>query len=320
MARRARKDVLVVGAGVSGLTTAVTLADAGLRVRVVAADPPERTFSAVAGASWGPYMATHGRILRWSAESLEAFGKAAWDPGSGVRLVPGLEAVDEPIDVPPWARNVADCRSCRPDELPAGYRAGWRYTIPLIDMPVYLEYLAARLARSGVNIEPIPRLTSLSEVMCEAPRVVNCTGLGARTLAPDGDVTPVRGQLLVVENPGVEEFFQDNVDGPDMTCVFPHGDYVVLGGVAVPGNTDLEADPVVAEQILERCVKIEPRLAEASVVGHRVGLRPQRSEVRVEPDPRAPARLVHNYGHGGSGVTLSWGCAREVARLLARDA
>ena len=46
-----------------------------------------------------------------------------------------------------------------------------------------------------------------------------------------------------------------------------------------------------------------------------VGLRPGRMEVRLEREEKNGKYLIHNYGHGGSGVTLSWGCADEVVEL-----
>jgi D-amino-acid oxidase len=71
---------------------------------------------------------------------------------------------------------------------------------------------------------------------------------------------------------------------------------------------------------------VDPRLGSARILEHRVGLRPSRPQVRLEAESagtggggpgHGTARLVvHNYGHGGAGVTLSWGCAREAARLI----
>jgi D-amino-acid oxidase len=50
------------------------------------------------------------------------------------------------------------------------------------------------------------------------------------------------------------------------------------------------------------------------VLAHRVGLRPVRPQVRLETQAVPGGRhVVHNYGHGGAGVTLSWGCALAVA-------
>jgi D-amino-acid oxidase len=77
------------------------------------------------------------------------------------------------------------------------------------------------------------------------------------------------------------------------------------------------AGPDIATGILRRCVALEQRLAEAAVLEHRVGLRPGRPEVRLKRENLGNgAPCIHNYGHGGSGVTLSWGCAEEVMELV----
>jgi D-amino-acid oxidase len=51
------------------------------------------------------------------------------------------------------------------------------------------------------------------------------------------------------------------------------------------------------------------------VLEHKVGLRPGRPEIRLERED-GPIPRIHNYGHGGSGITLSWGCAEETLRLV----
>ncbi|HEY1177679.1 MAG TPA: FAD-dependent oxidoreductase, partial [Phytomonospora sp.] len=311
-----RTDVVVIGAGISGLTTAVTLAETGLSVGILAERDPTRTNSAKAGASWGPYMVSDDRVLRWSKETFGALAQIAAEPGSGVRMVPGVEAFEEQVDEPPsWALEVPDFARGLPPGLPARYVDGWRYTVPIVDMPVYLDYLSRRFTDAGGAIEIGRAVTGFTDVAADhrpGTVLVNCTGAASRFLVPDETLTAVRGQLVLVENPGIGEFFQDNPHGPDLTCIFPHADYVVLGGNASPDVADTRPDPRVAEQILARCREVEPRLDGARVIGHRVGLRPNRPNVRVEWDALADFPLLHNYGHGGSGVTLSWGCAFEV--------
>ena len=122
---------------------------------------------------------------------------------------------------------------------------------------------------------------------------------------------------MVVENPGIEEFFSEDTGlSPDLCCIYPHGKSVVLGGTAEERAWDLRPNPAVAERILKRCVAVEPMLRRARVISDRVGLRPTRAAVRVEADPqRVRTRLIHNYGHGGAGVSLSWGCADNVVRI-----
>jgi D-amino-acid oxidase len=145
---------------------------------------------------------------------------------------------------------------------------------------------------------------------------VNCAGIGARDLVADGSLFPIRGQLVVVKNPGLHEFFsEDTGASPDLTHWYPYGDTLVLGGTAQTDDWNREPDPAVAAAIIRRCTEIEPRLADAEVLAHRVGLRPTRGAVRVEEESKRGARIIHNYGHGGAGVTLSWGCAVDVVQL-----
>lgn len=311
-------DALIVGAGVTGLTTAVVLAEAGIKVAVIAARPPEATTSAVAGASWGPYLAGHDKVPDWSIESRERFVALASRPESGVHLTAGIEAYVNMREIPDWAKAVPGFRLCLRDEVPNGYEGAWRYTIPLIDMSRYLAYLQNVLRGKGTEVKVVEPLDDFDEALSSAAVVVNCTGLGSRRLLDDARVIPCRGQLTVVANPGVTEFFQDNVDDDEITCIFPHGDRAVLGGYVKPGDFGTEFDLGLEERMLARCAKVEPRLAGAPIIDRLVGLRPQRDAIRVEPDANEP-RLIHNYGHGGSGVTLSWGCAADVLSLVRRQ-
>jgi D-amino-acid oxidase len=314
-------DAVVIGSGVSGLTTAVCLAEAGLSVTIWTADLPESTTSAAAGAMWGPYLVEPvDKVLDWSRQSLAVFTALADDESSGVRMVSGVEAARRPMERPVWSDLVPDMRRCH--DLPEGFVDGFRFTVPLIDMPVYLRYLCDRLVRAGGSIEVHP-VQSLDEVAGVADVIINCAGLGARDLVPDHDLHPIRGQLLVVENPGIEGFFSEDTGlSPDLCCIYPHGDTVILGGTAEEGESQLGPNPATAERILSRCAAIEPSLAQAKVISYRVGLRPTRAAVRVE-EGTLPAglRLIHNYGHGGAGVTLSWGCAERALSLFetARD-
>lgn len=307
--------VVVVGAGVSGLTTAVVLAEAGHDVRIVAADVPGTT-SLAAGAMWGPYLVEpKDKIERWSQRSLQIFQGLAADPDTGVRLTAGIEAFRIAQDPPDWARGLPGFERCTSRELPAGFSSGYRFTVPIIDMPIYLSYLQRRLGAVGVTIER-RAVTSLRDAGRAGP-IVNCTGLAARTLANDPGLRPIRGQLLVVTNPGIAEFFSEDTGmSPDLLCIYPHGDTVVLGGTAIDGDGSLGNDDKAAQEILARCVAVERRLAHARILGHRVGLRPTRARVRVEAERLDNVMLLHNYGHGGAGVTLSWGCAQEIRELM----
>jgi D-amino-acid oxidase len=308
-------DAIVVGAGVVGLTTAIALAEAGLATRVLAADPPERTTSYVAGAVWGPSRTSAaGRTLDWARVGLEVLSELAGEPRAAIRQVTGIMVEPAARPAPDWLAILPDQRPLTEAEVPPGFAGGWRYTAPVVAMPAYLAYLAGRFQRAGgsITIEPVTALRALP-----APLIVNCTGMGARDLVPDPQVVPVRGQVVVVANPGLTEFYRAPCDGPESVYAYPHEDVVVLGGTADEDAWDLTPDDRVTQRILRDCAIACPQLEGARIIAVRVGLRPYRPEARLEAEDLGDGRaLWHNYGHGGAGVTLSWGCARELARAI----
>ncbi len=300
----------MIGAGVIGLSTAVCLAERGQRVEVRAQRAPTQTTSAVASAMIGPAMAPAGEEAgRRERASICEFTALAEVTNTGVTMRRGRLASREPLPAP------GDLEPCAADEVPSGFAGASWATLALVDMPVYLDYLARRLTAAGGRIE-LRTVTSLPDLAVEAPLIVNCAGLGARELAGDASVTPVRGQHVIVENPGLEEFFIEAPFTPAWAAYWPYPDHVVLGGTQSTHDTSTEPDPQVAQDILRRCIAVDPRLAEARVRGHQVGLRPARPTVRLEVEQIGTSRCVHNYGHGGSGVTLSWGTAFTAASLL----
>src|SRR5450432_469174 len=182
---------------------------------------------------WGAHMVgVDDRVARWASATL-AHLRELVQPGTGVRLVTGREASMAPDSPPDDGRAALDgFRRCTAGELPPGYLTGWRYTAPVVAMPVYLGYLQDRFARAGGLLETGHEFGSLGDVISStaAPVIVNCTGTGATGLVPDPGVVPVRGQVVVVANPGVDEFFVGQ--GAELTYLFPHADTVVLGGTA----------------------------------------------------------------------------------------
>jgi D-amino-acid oxidase len=292
---------VVVGAGVVGLTTAVCLREAGVDAHVVARDLPQDTTSAVAAALWYPYRALPAeRVTAWSAASYAALERLAGVAGSGVRMRMGTELLALGAPDPWWRDAVPDLRRTAD---------GLRFAAPAVDMSIHLPWLAERLRALGGTLERAT-VGALDDV--DADAVVNCAGLGARELAGDDSLVAVRGQVVRVRAPGVQEWLLDQSDPANLVYVVPRERDVVLGGTAEEGAENRTPDPATTAAICARCAALLPELRDAPVVAVAVGLRPVRPAVRLE----AEGRVVHCYGHGGAGVTLAWGCAVEVAALL----
>jgi D-amino-acid oxidase len=309
--------IIILGCGVSGLSCGIRLLEAGHSVHIWARELPPHTTSDVAAAVWYPYRAfPQERVNAWSRRTLEELSALATSaPEAGIDLRQGIELLRAPTPDPWWRPSMLDFRRATPDELLPGYVDGYVFTAPVIEMPRYLPYLLARVWRLGGQVLQ-REVHSLDEPLTEASVVVNCTGLGARTLLGDTSLVPIRGEILRVAPPPVDRFLLDEDETRGMAYVIPRGTDCILGGTAEEGSWSLEPDPEQARGILARTSRLLPPGARFQVLEHRVGLRPGRPSVRLERERVGGSRVIHNYGHGGAGVTLSWGCAEEVRSLV----
>jgi D-amino-acid oxidase len=324
-------DVIVIGCGVSGLTTGLLLQGAGHRVSIWAKTLPPYTTSNAAAAVWHPFKANPPeKVARWGAEAYRRFEGLLAIPESGVIRAPVLEMRQEQGADPAWCRVVGGFRHAAAAELLPGRADGYVFEALVIDTNRYLEYLRRRfLAKGGQIVQRA--VERLDEVFAESRVVVNCTGLGARQLVGDRDIHPSRGKVVRIKQRDFHQVLLDDDDRSSMAYVIPRIDDIVLGGTDEEDVTgegyrgeeyqeSAALDPE-AEAIVQRCARLWPHLAEvtsADVLKVVTGWRPVRSEVRVEGERVAPERvLLHNYGHGGAGITLSWGCARDVVEQLA---
>lgn len=321
---------IVVGSGVSGLTCAATLLEAGYPVEIWARQRPPHTTSNVAAAFWFPYRAyPQDAVTRWARLSWQRFEALAREPDAGITMRRAYDltrggrdprsALDETAAPkrPWWADAVPAVRQATRAELPSGFGFAWVFDAPVVDTRRYLPWLMQHVEHAGGRFVT-RELSSLDEALARDDVVINCTGLGARTLCDDDELVPIRGQVVHVSNPGVDAVFLDEHDR-DVAYVVPRGDDCVLGGTAEIGREDTEVDIDASAGIVERTARLVPTLREATKLADVVGVRPGRSSVRVEAESPAPGKLiVHDYGHGGAGVTLSWGCAGDVASMVGR--
>ncbi|GAA5122080.1 FAD-dependent oxidoreductase [Alloalcanivorax gelatiniphagus] len=315
--------VVVVGAGVSGLSCARLLLDAGHDVALVSGDPLHHTTSYLAAAVWFPTAAGPTEaVARWGARTYDILAAEAEAGVPGVVMRESLmlyhDASGPSAPLPGWAAAVGEVREARRDELPPGYPRGLRFAVPLVEMPYYLPYLREQVLAAGAT-QVRRRVTRLDDVLDLGPDViVNAAGMGAGALVDDDTVYPVRGQIVRVTNPGLTVSVRDEHHRAGRAYVHPRSTDCILGGTLEEGDWSTEPDPAETAAILERCTDIAPGLADARVIESVAGLRPGRPEVRVEVDEDLlPVPVVHNYGHGGSGITIGWGCAHDVAALVA---
>jgi D-amino-acid oxidase len=313
------KSVAIIGAGVSGLTCGVVFAERGLRVKIFAEQIGTKTTSGAAGALWFPYDAEPAaKVIPWALATYKVLVDLAKDPKTGVSMIELRQYCRTgKIQIPAWASSpvISSALSVIPSEVEGSlsvsvFKSGFSLRVPLMDSTIYLGYLADRFQKAGSEIFSA-RFAKLEDVDPKFDLVINCAGIGARELAHDVDLEPHRGQVAIV--PKIDNLKCAVVcdDAPLMYAIPRTNDCVFGGTNDVSDN--LEPDPATTEVIVAECSRVL-EMKSPSVLRERVGLRPfRKSGVRLEKEKLSDGRtVIHNYGHGGSGFTLSWGCAREV--------
>jgi D-amino-acid oxidase len=304
--------VAIVGAGVSGLTCAVVFAERGYRTAIFAEQIGSGTTSAVAAAIWYPYDAgPSNQTIAWALETYGTLLDLARDARSGVSMIEQrIFSRTGEIEIPGWALPLG-ARRLRA-EIPAAFASGFALKVPLMDTTIYLDYLARRIGDAGGEIHPGTRFAKLEDVDPSFDLVINCTGIGARTLLHDPDLEPHRGQVAIV--PKIDLPYAVVSDDAPLMYAIPRANDCVFGGTNQISD-DSAVDSSATARIVAECSRVL-EINQPDVLAERVGLRPfRRSGVRVERAQLHDGRvLIHNYGHGGSGFTLSWGCAEAVAR------
>lgn len=311
------KRILILGAGVSGLSVGVLLLKEGYDVQIWAKDLPPNTTSNVAAAFWFPYLCNpRDKATKWAGATLDYLKQNALnDPDSGCITRTVTEIFDHKVEDPWWADAVEEWHRPSPAELPEGYVDGYQTESILMDSTLYMDWLLNQYKSLGGKLEQ-HEIKDINEALASYDIVINCTGLGSRQLFNDDEVYPVRGQVVKVKPNGFDQVMADD-DGPNsMAVIIPRLNDIVLGGTTQVNNWSLEIDPQDTQDILRKAKALSLAFNDVEVVGESVGLRPARSEVRLETEEKDDKHIIHNYGHGGAGYTLSWGCAADVVQLV----
>ena len=305
--------ITVLGAGVSGITTAIRLLESGFKVTILTRNMSPNTVSDVAAAWWYPFLAEPiEKTNKWSSETFyELIRLRNEENVDCITLRLGREYLKEKCELPGWSSEIPHFRILEDSEIINGYNFGWEIEAPVIEMNHYMPWLLDKFKKLG-GLYELREFSSLKEVPGEI--IVNCCGLGGRDLCNDRELRPVRGQVVYIkQDPGFGRFDQK----PEtLTYTIPRRDVTVLGGTAQKDDWEENIRPEDTEIILSKCEELWPELNRDNIVGTAVGLRPSRYEVRLEEEMINGKKVIHNYGHGGAGVTLSWGCADEIVEMI----
>jgi D-amino-acid oxidase len=188
---------------------------------------------------------------------------------------------------------------------------------------------------SGVEYESLDAMAvDAQELGCDA--VINCTGLGAKKICNDMELIGGRGILLQFDRKSVvwrEPVLRGGIAGKKDAVVLvddapwgsdtepcymiPRGNLLVVGGSYLEGDDTPNLLPEERDRLFRNAHHLGIDTTQSFPVGEWTGFRPFRPKVRCEEDQtRKGIRVIHNYGHGGSGWTVNVGAAKQVADIL----
>jgi D-amino-acid oxidase len=310
-----KRRVAVIGAGVSGLTSAVVFAERGYDVSIFADEIAQSTTSGAAAAIWFPYDAEPtDKVIPWALQTYQVLVELSREARSGVSMIELRQfSRAGKIEILGWAHSLG-ARNLRANEIAPAFNSGFTLTVPLMDTTIYLDYLRQRLTNAGAAIQGGVRLEKIEDVDPRFDLLINCAGFGAKALAHDVDLEPHRGQVAIV--PKIEGLTCAMVcDDASLMYAIPRARDCVFGG-SNDLSQNLAVDPKSTGRIVAECSRVL-KIQDPPVLAERVGIRPfRKSGVRLEREWLRDGRVViHNYGHGGAGFTLSWGCARDTVSI-----
>lgn len=307
--------IAVIGGGITGLTTALALQEAGCAVTIFSRDPFEKTTSYAAGAISYPYAVEDStRAQVWYAQNDEMLMSLMDDPAAGIFWAHWKKCTLDPnFEIPEMYMRLRDARVITGDDCPLGYKKGVQAKLLVMHVGRYYPFLKQRFERAGGTFY-LREIKNFGELEKDFDLIVNATGVHARYFAQDEAVYPMRGQVVIIKNPGVNFHFA-TFEGKNY--FYPRIDEILIGGSAEIGEWDLTPNDVLTRDMLAWAKTVDPLLKNPEIINVRVGLRPMRPQIRVERDEHSCAvPVVHNYGQGGAGYTVAWGCAFAARDLV----
>jgi glycine/D-amino acid oxidase-like deaminating enzyme len=251
-------QVAVLGAGVMGLTAATLLLDLGLTVTIYTDRMPVDTTSFKAGGQWAVSVIEYAgkqQELKGIIKNAYTMFKDSIGKGFGVSERPNYTAspshnLDVVLQLVP---GLIPKRVSLP-RMPFEHHTnpGFVYQTLLIEPPIFLPRLEADLRTRQVGF--VQRtftsssniLTTLSEKI-----IVNCTGLGSKTLWNDAHMVPIKGQLAMLPpQPALQYLYGQN------GYMFPRGDHVVIGGTFEEGVNNETPNKAVCQGLVNHIASL----------------------------------------------------------------
>lgn len=308
------KTIAIIGAGISGLSCAYLLSKKNYSITVFAKDFSPNITSNKAAAFWFPYhIRNDKRGIDWGKKSYAFYQQLSADAATGISMKQLIKVLRENVveEEPVWIEFMPEgaCKIIPKEKLQAGIAKAYDVSVPLIETQIFLPYLQHLLEEKNVVFEK--KLINGFNEFSSFDIILNCTGLGSRKLCNDESIIPVRGQVGLIETKTEMPIYLDN----EMPLyIVPRKDAMIIGGTYEENIFDETTEPKTIEQLLNNAHSVFPELKQQKIIGSWAGLRPYRNEVRLEHE--ASTNIIHNYGHGGSGFTLAFGCAEEVLHLV----
>lgn len=277
----ASTSVVVIGAGTVGLSCALRILEEckGAKVTVVADEFFNQTTSYGSGGLWEPYQ-----IAGTSDEKINSWGEYAFkhflalynsDSASkaGVQLITCYQLFEDHEDSSPpsWKDIVFNFQLLSKETidkmaLPSKFVKGFTFGTLIIEQKYYMKYLTDELEKSGRCTFIQKKLSTLEDVALVADdrgfdAIVNCCGIGAYSLLGDEEMYPIRGQVIRVKAPWMNNcwFF-------GKSYIIPNVDTVVLGGTAQKGNWNTTVSLDDTNKILNDIYEIFPSMKAATIV------------------------------------------------------
>jgi glycine/D-amino acid oxidase-like deaminating enzyme len=264
------RQVAVIGCGVLGLSSARLLQDAGFDVTLYARDLPPNTTSNVAGGLWDPFsVSAPGRTTpAYDAQSERAtrfayrrFQDLVGDR-YGVRWIETLFVSDEPLAAEGVVFELLRPTRYGPGQHPFPARHVTSVMSMLIEPARYLPALISDVREAGGRIVVREFGDPASLLSLKEPLIVNCTGLGARTLFGDEELVPAKGQLEILR-PQADLDYVTIGPGPGVLYMIPRSDGVLLGGTFGLGDASGSPDPAETRRIFDGHARVNAALRAA---------------------------------------------------------